>query len=324
MSTRIELLNEWFSEEGNPILAIEGLLNFLGTNLFHDYEPTKLTSPEFSDRLWTWIGNVDNSAERLILFKLASKIMYLGREEFNSLYMSAFEIAIRNFLIDQRMLTFFQDDFDAQLENAVNSTWFCPVTDSFRINQFYHLNQISASHEFRPDWRSLKKFHNPESVHKYIREHNISYVVLLEDFVGTGSQAGKPIKWAAEEFPDVQFLFVPIVICPQGLKLIQGIADTHANLKCSPVLILSQDSFIPEISPAEESHEDSLIRALAQKSAPYVDERAPKKQNKFGYGGLGALFVMYSNTPNNSLPLIHYYDDRTWKSLFLRHNRSEV
>ena len=40
----------------------------------------------------------------------------------------------------------------------------------------------------------------------------------------------------------------------------------------------------------------------------------------FGWRRTGGLIVLHTNTPNNTIPLIHN-NSRTWKPLFKRHKR---
>ena len=48
---------------------------------------------------------------------------------------------------------------------------------------------------------------------------------------------------------------------------------------------------------------------------------AGKPYTPFGYKRTGGLVVMHSNTPDNSLPVIHHESD-TWAPIFKRHSRN--
>jgi hypothetical protein len=73
----------------------------------------------------------------------------------------------------------------------LKKTWFCPITDSFKINEFVHINNINNSINYRPDWQSLVELGDTTKVANLILKNNIERIVLLEDFIATGSQAMK-------------------------------------------------------------------------------------------------------------------------------------
>jgi hypothetical protein len=186
-----------------------------------------------------------------------------------------------------------------------------------RINQFYHVNHVNSSHEFRPDWRSLRKFGDPEKIRKYIKANDVKYIVLLEDFVGSATQSWKALKFASELDQNIKVLFVPLIIYEKGIKKIENEMNGFANFTLSPVLVVGKDGYIPQNSDSYETEETPAFRKIIENSEPIYDNK------KFGYEHMGCLLVMYTNTPTNSLPLIHYESKDIWIPLFNRHHRSK-
>ncbi len=96
--------------------------------------------------------------------------------------------------------------------------WFCPITDSMRINSFLKVNQlIGKSHDTRlaipPQvWRFKPRYLSTSTPTKYAR------IVLLEDFVGSGTQMESAVKHAAAISADIRVLACPLVTCPEGLQ----------------------------------------------------------------------------------------------------------
>jgi len=324
MESYSEKIIRWASQDGgNEYVSINTLLEYLGSNLYHDYEPSFGPYPDYYSRLKTWVENLPTDLEQQTLLKLAQHIFYVGREEFNSLYRSAFNTHIIRWLIEQELTSI--DDLDSikKIKSAISKCWFCPVTDSLRINQFYHINQITeAHHEYRPDWRSLRKFGDCEKIKKYIADNKIKYIVLLEDFVGSATQSWKPLKFASELSDDLKVLFIPLVICPVGIERIDKELSEKKNFFMRPVLVLSQDGFISKDAIEGESDKIAQFRNLITTAEPFY--KFKENVHKFGFEDMGCLIVMYTNTPTNSLPLIHYESIDSWSPLFKRHHRAKL
>jgi hypothetical protein len=318
MANYNEKIIKWSGEEGgNAFIGINAYIRYLSKNLFFDYEPTLGAHPEFDVRLNNWLNNVESEEDQKKLVKLIPHLFYVGREELNSLYKTAFESIICRWLFDQKINAIEKADYSIEMDEMIKSTWFCPVTDSFRINQFYHVNNVSATHEFRPDWRSLKKFGSDDKISTYIKNNNVKQIVLLEDFVGTGGQVFNPLKYCVETF-DLKVLFVPLIICNPGCEKLKEI--THQNFSFNPVIHIPKENLVNKRgftnAPLVEyiSLSENLFDAIMG-----TNDRSRMKT--FGYEDTGCLTVMHSNTPNNSIPLIHV-ESNTWDALFKRHSRS--
>lgn len=313
-----EALIKWASEDdGNDYIAINRLLQFLGNNLYHDYEPASGSFPEYYSRLKNWIFNCNTDKEQQTLLRFAQRIFYVGREEFGSLYRSAYNNIITRWITDQENISAYDDDAVEKIYAGLDFAWFCPITDSMRINQFYHVNNVTANHEFRPDWRSLRKFGDQVKIKEYISKSRIKYLVLLEDFVGSATQSWKPIKFACELDPELNVLFVPLIICKKGLAKINEEMKSFSNFTMNPVLIVGDGGFVTREVTIGEDARMPEFRSLIESSEPHY------RNLKFGFEEMGCLLVMYTNTPTNSLPLIHYESNPSWTSLFKRHHRAK-
>jgi hypothetical protein len=179
------------------------------------------------------------------------------------------------------------------------------------------VNNITSVHEFRPDWRSLKKFGSEEKISNYIKANNVRQLVLLEDFVGTGTQVFHPIKYCVEHF-GLKVLFVPLIICDPGCEKMKEMKDPNFTFK--PVIHISKEYLVNRLGFTTGSLNDFI--GLSERLYQVVMGTNDKTKIKsFGYGDTGGLTVMYSNTPNNSLPLIHV-ESNSWHPLFRRHSRS--
>lgn len=302
-------------------------IDFLAKKLYHTYEPTTGQTRDFFVRLNNWIENVDGE-DQLTLFNFVPEIFYLGPEEMKTIYIHVYKNNIFRWLVNCESIGFTETDIDAKLEEAVKETWFCPITDSLNINLFYNINRIPAVHTYRPEWRTIKKFGDKERIRRYIegRKNKIKRLVLLEDFVGSGTQMSGAVTAAAEMLYDREILVIPLVIGPKGLKKANELADQLENVTFSPGIKIGESMLIPESGGTIEQMRISNLafrnhnRVLGGEELKKKPERIRSKTHYLGFKKTGSLIVKHSNTPNNSLPLIHYVSD-TWNALFPRNDR---
>ena len=247
------------------------------------------------------------------MFRLLRHLFFVGREQFESLCRAAFNDPITRWVIDLEAFDIIALDMTTRLKTAMTQTWFCPITDSMQINAFLKLNSLGG-HSHRPDWRSLEELGDPAKIREYVTSENIRRLVLLEDFVGSGIQMTSSVSWAAETLPDTPILVIPLVCCPAGSDAGHSLAKRYPNLQFAPVLTLSSHLFLLREPQAEEPAEFERVRELSEQLAHRFGRMFDLP---FGFGDTGALVVLYSNCPDNTLPIIHD-QGLEWEALFPR------
>jgi hypothetical protein len=310
------LLTDWLRSDDDPeILDISNRVGYLERRLYDDYEPSQYW--RFNQRLDKWLANLEEDHLRKTLYKLIGSLFFIGRQEFESLCRAAFHGPVTRWLIDQLDLPFTDPDAEKKLSAAVERTWFCPVTDSMRINAFLKVTNLEG-HKHRPDWKSLARFGDPKKIREFIRKENVERIVLLEDFVGTGTQMSTAVSYAAELIEKFPVICCPLIICPEGVTKGAALVDKYPNLVFEPVLTLPIEQFIkPEPQPFDTAlfvAVRNLIGAIAARL------RSTSGHATHGFEGTGALVVLYSNCPNNTLPIVHDLTN-TWSPLFPRIRR---
>lgn len=328
-----QLVRRWSKDE---LTKVNRRVVDLERWLYKTYEPNKFGPDDFWGRLEKWLDNVPSDAEKQLLFQLLVEILYLGPFEFEELYRFAYQGPIARWLIDICDIDVFAPDGQEKLIAAAGDTWFCPVTDSFRINAFFHVNNLAAGANLRPDWHSLFKLGDVAKINSYCAQNNIKRLVLLEDFVGGGSQSLAAVNFAATKVHDLQVLFAPLVICPTGAQNARQLANLLSTarpgaLRYGAAMELPANAFLThDQSPYTEPNTlVTALRNLIEARYPEVSGgRQPgdeKPYHPFGYpdnNPTGGLVVMYSNTPDNTLPLIHWRPpEGTWNPIFPRHSR---
>ena len=305
-----------------PFLSIESLIEYLTEQLYSQYEPTLSPAcPQFSFRLRDWLNSTPDEEDQKLMFQLVPHIFFIGNREYEALYRTAFNNHVAWWLIDQLGLRLDQPDSHERLKAAVHETWFCPITDSMQIAKYCHINNIGGS-DIRPDWRTLEAFGSADRVIQYMADNGLRRIVLLEDFVGTGTQMSDAVEFAASLSTHCPILLCPLVICPKGLETGNHLQSSFSHLRFAPVLTLHEADFIAELATPDEELLFTRLRAMVIKLYPQVAGSMPKNlYGPFGYEGTGALVVMHTNCPDNTLPIVHHKSDAPWTPLFPRSSR---
>jgi hypothetical protein len=316
MSNLFKLVEPWLmSGDSDDLIFLRDQLSWLQSELFDEYEPNRYES--FDDCLAKWLQNVDDEDTRMRMFRLLGHLFFVGKKQVDALQRSAYSDQVTRWLVDTLNLDITDANLGELIFQGVRRTWFCPVTDSLRINGFLKVNGLNG-HDHRPDWRSLEQFGDEAKVRQYAANEGIEQLVLIEDFVGTGTQMESTVRWAAQTLPNTPILVVPLICCPGGITRGNLLAQQLANVSFSPCLSLRPELFVSNSAQADEPSAFSEIRAVIQSIRGRL---GPYQHHPYGFGGTGAMVALYSNCPDNTLPLIHSHTD-TWNPLFSRIRRS--
>jgi hypothetical protein len=341
MTTVSKLTAKWDSELPNPpdstssgkYNSLHQQIEFFAKHHYNEYLPTLAAShPQFLDRLDNWLHNPVTDDEKRLMLEYVPFITFLTSGDFGSLYEAAFRGPIARWIIELLGLALDDPELTSSVSKELSDhTWFCPLTDSMHISSFHHVNNIGGV-DLRPDFRSLVKFGDKNKILAFMCDHAdrtgraapLKRIVLLEDFVGSGFQTKKSLYAAVRCLDTIPILYVPLVICPAGSAAARRVASRYANLTYDPVIELTESDLINEASPLDPTSLADRLRRLAVRSYPAVAGPAARTNDlpygPFGFKDTGAVLVMYSNTPANSLPLLHHQSDE-WRPLFPRSAR---
>lgn len=314
------LIEEWSTrEENGDIGDLDASYSFMVDHYWSRYEPSLNAEDSFRVRLERWIFSVYTPEDRLALFRSLQQVQYFSREEIEALCQAAFNEHVVPWLVAREHIRLDAWDAPESLRVAVGQCWFCPVTDSMPISSFCHLNGLTGR-DHRPDWRSIAEFADLARMNAYIKKHNIRRLVLLEDFVGSGDQFADAIKFADRLDTSVEILAIPLIVCPKGDARLTTLANQSSRVFVSPVLRLNALDFVARNPAANERTELSSIRALANSTEFAVKGDQRTYRGAFGHKDTGALVVMHSNAPDNTLPLFQRSTD-IWHPPFPRSSR---
>lgn len=317
------LLRRWALSmpDGPEFERIQSQLEYFFDELYVEYEPMRGANPDFWERLYQWLRNVADEADQKTLLRLIPHIFFLGPREMECLYKASFQHHVLSWIVEATTTPLNDPRLSEVIEDSITKTWFCPITDSMRINAFYHYNAL-VGRDFRPDWRSLCQFGDTAKIEAYITSENIERLVLLEDFVGSGSQMFHAVRFAASLPSHLPVLVVPLIMSPRAETIVTILKKRYANIEIRPVLTLSLSTLIKRIASPLEIPLAGPVRALANAVEPQMiaglnPAALTKWYGAFGFDQSGALLVMHTNCPDNALPMIHHVAPQ-WNALFPR------
>lgn len=322
------LLASWCQTTGplsRNFSEICSLTNFLEQVLYSEYEPVGVAAQgEFGVRLAEWVGSARDEADRQALYLLLGRLVFLGRRQMKAGYLTAYSRHIASWLMDIEGLPFFGCDTEGRLNIAVEETAFTEITDSFGLGNFLRWNNI-AGHGSRFTWEQHLSSWNPNAFMQDVMysgpRRPRRYLVLLEDFVGSGTQMASAVNLACKLTNVERVLLCPIVICPKGGKCARELVKKYRKLDYSPVMELPKEEFISKVrTPDEHEHHDLIRKALLSlhKFVRGTPESWPQETSAFGYKDTGAVFCKFDNCPDNSVPVLHHRSDLGWSPLFPR------
>ncbi|WP_119395758.1 phosphoribosyltransferase-like protein [Salinibius halmophilus] len=298
--------------------ALKQFYEHMAKFVYNDYEPAPLescdSSGDFLDRMERWLSCYDTVQERWIAFKSVQYLIFLTQDEYRELYRVACHRNLPEYIIKQKNLSFLDQDYKTKITEAIDKCWFCPITDSLKINSFLHQNKISGK-RLRPDLSSLSAFAAPSKIQQYIYDNKIDYLVAIEDFVGSGDQALKALEPICNLI-NIPILFIPLVICEKGLQNISSTLKDKVTI--SPIMTIDRSSLISKSPNEGEPITFKEIRKVIDDNFHKI-ESSPNN-GKFGYNDLGGTVIMYSNAPNN-MPAIYNRESPIWAPLFPRIDR---
>ncbi|MGE0396597.1 MAG: hypothetical protein AB7T06_07775 [Kofleriaceae bacterium] len=152
-----------------------------------------------------------------------------------------------------------------------------------------------------------------------------SFVIVIDDFVGSGYQAAKAFRaWRKASKDDVaisralsesRVMFVPLLAYKIGLLEVQ---DALPDLRLCPMRLLSEDdTAFSQNSPVFDTDEQRLqAQAMCEEIGSQLWADHP-----LGWERLQSLVVFSTAVPNGTLPVIWkdgVVDGQVWRSLFPR------
>ena len=300
-----------YAGQGRSVAETLKEIRFHASARYWQFTPTY--ARDFESRLIEWLSNPGlDDAARGALLELVPELQFIDRDDMVTLYRVAYTQQISRWLMEQIGLDFALQErvLQREIASAMKQTWICPITDSMDIAQFCHVNDIRTTFS-RPQWQTLRRFGAIQKVQTFLKTKTLKRVVLLEDFVGSGKQAGQVLTFAMEQLvPAHPVLFVPLTISVVGLASLRSACARYSQLTIEPVLTIPASVHVSEHPSVREPPFVEAVRSV-------IARNKRRFRHPYGFEGVGSLLVSYANCPNNA-PQVLWGDAKRWKGLFPR------
>lgn len=324
-------------------------LGFLEKHFFKEYD---LNQPHsFMDVFLRWIeqfslndGSILNSENRYA-FILAYKLIFFSRDQIISLLKEVWDKIKRELLMDSAK----QDNgspidlmFKGELiSEQLKASAFVPLSDSSHLQEFRH-HCLPSECKVIPSFDTLTlPFEMTSTKENLIKEIYNKYgekknLFIIEDFSGSGTTIEKGVKSIIQNYKFENIYFCPCIISNKAkirLEALEGLADEKGK-KFKVLYGIDMGggySILDEDSGVWQVQERTALQNISRKYFKshfrgnrylYLDHyrENPRKPTPFGFRNCGLAIVLFTNCPNNSLPII-WSENGGWHPLFKRHER---
>lgn len=216
-----------------------------------------------------------------------------------------------------------QSDFDLQAvlaQGSIDGLVVIPAIDETepptKSGPFImrRLKKALGLHERSMDW--------PWVVAKRIQAGDVSTVIVLDDFIGTGHQVVNYLEGTfAKLTPDVRWIYAAVAAHSSGIDFI---GQRLPNLKVFTAEIFDEehglfyDRYWQAVSNqaiTAAAAREFYLHFLSEKGL--VTPKSPFKEEPFGYGGKALCLGFEHGTPDNSLPIL-WSTHNGWQPLLER------
>jgi hypothetical protein len=333
-----DLRNTGSADDTAYYSTILAQLDYHATREWRVYLPAEnpVFHQNYMERLAKWIGNLSNEADQKLLLEYALYISFFSHDDFLALYLTALNREVTRWvasLIGARLEPHGGEKLHDQVHKQIHHhTWFCPVTDSMDINQFQKINHLSGvgHHPFFAtiQMEAENPIHpNPQIAEDWIRymarpsagHASLEQIVLIEDIVGSGTQCLAAVQWAVATLGK-PVLFIPLILCPNGIDALRAEeVRWGGRLTIRPVIELRRSDLL---GPERQGQQGWAISENMEDLAERCSFRASAGMETFGYKNTGCSLAKFSNTPDNTLPIVHNKPrGGNWEPLFPRVHR---
>jgi hypothetical protein len=316
--------------------------------------------PNFIEKLRRWLAQFPANDKRTA-FLLASRIVFVTQRQFESLQRRLYMSFVRRHLLDCIIRDRGLKKFDyigasPYLASEMDATIFVSNSDSSHLNSFVHRNSAYFTDQTNrrlvgPEltfwiYPAKRSQLGPPDVTLTARQFetkvlatdsllaNKRRLIIIEDFSGSGSDLMQSLMLLNQsKLPLKEIVVAPVIATDRAFNELtaccQSLSSRRYTMMAAYVLreelccfdgrrksYLDGQEPILDFSPlVKQLSEDMYNQHFAGGSSGIAPE------HRHGFGQLALAFVMFSNCPDNSLPIL-WKQTETWPhALFHRASR---
>lgn len=285
-------------------IVVEKIKTYCDTNIW----------PFSYEQFAAWLSNFDCKKEEYLALQILDNLIVRSNSMAKASYARLLHSTIRQFLIENSLIEVGTiQKWKSHLVNGTlaQSLRFCPVKLDNDQGESGSVIYRMLSEELDTDRYSYAKATKPPKV-----------VVLIDDFIGSGSQFDDFANQIGLEdlMQQSTVLYCPLIGFELGIKKIQ---KKYSQLQIHPAeLIYEADGFF--YGNDKELFKNDLQNTVADVKQAFANmhvKYAPKMDNWFGYEEAGLPLAFEWGCPNQTPPLLYMYKSKyvqSWQQLFGR------
>ena len=267
-----------------------------------------------SEEVRAWLQQVDGSKNQRLLFELLNRIDFVSEARVREMLEQSFSFLqpLPEFVIRKRS--------DRRRNVIVTYVDGEGKSGYSYASIFAEANLIAGDCIFPPGEFAARMIKHVAAGDR------VDSIVIVDDMVGTGKSllgnVEKFVRINSDSIPlSVPIRLISLVATSEGQKrVLDGIGKLdRSNIDFHPCKVLGDNNFaFPESTIGWSSNDDrDRAKALCLDFGKKI-----YSANPLGFGGRGLLLVFPTNTPNNSLPILHTPSrvggGKAWRPLFPR------
>jgi hypothetical protein len=327
---KLPIFEQWLTDVGATQLAADSLTAELANSALVEEMALSVRADEIaalverwptyrgrhigSEEVRAWLQQVDGSRNQRLLFELLDRIDFLSEARVREMLEQSFSFLqpLPEFVIRRRS--------DRRTNIIVTYVDGEGKSGYSYASIFAEANLIAGDCIFPPGEFAIRMTRHVAAGGR------VDSIVIVDDMVGTGkSLLGNVEKFVganSDSIPSsVPIRLISLVATSDGQRrILDGIGKLdRADIDFRPCKVLGDDSFaFPESVIGWSSNDDrDRAKALCLDLGKKI-----YSANPLGFGGKGLLLVFPTNTPNNSLPILHTPSrvggGKAWRPLFPR------
>jgi len=278
------------------------------------WPPKNIIDPE------SWLDNFNRSEQNHAIY-LLNFFMYFSDIFINEIFLSSMRTLSRSVMTDQDDCTTLKRNWQYFIDNAV----FTFITGEIP-------NPSDSGHLFTRKARALgiqeRMIKTPEQVCEMLRNDLASPIIIVDDFVGSGTQFlttwnrqyGNPGRSLCELSPisKAQFYLCPAFCTARAIDEINAecpkLKINAGHIISNEYSVFAADSIVWP-NQLKNNATDFLESASKRAGIPDTDGTAPNDWR--GFNKLGLTIALANSIPDATLPLF-YWEENGWRPLMRR------
>lgn len=256
------------------------------------------------DDLDNWLSNFKEPDEQLLAGLLLENLIHRSSEQTKSLLTAAIDVAISSALYPDALEELKQDSYYELLTNTRGQNSIVKIIPVIRDFDPPTKSGPSVARLYKRLLKVSENYMTWPWMIKDMYDKGARLFIFIDDTLATGEQFNNFFESVGyNSFPEADFVYIPLLAHHEGSE---NVKRKYPKLLISPVEVIdnSYNFFNKNIDKIEDI--EDLYLKVAKK---FLNKRFFNKMSK-GYKDLGITFSYAHSTPNATLPLYWYEDER--------------